>query len=77
VGPLDAGFVLRRDVLASDASDIATADADIGQLVVAHLGQFPDGFAKTAPRVEFLCDDLDRGHLPYPSVVIPGPRAHF
>jgi nucleotidyltransferase/DNA polymerase involved in DNA repair len=44
------GFRFPRYGLASDISDIASANPDIGRFDIAHLRQFPDGFAITAPR---------------------------
>lgn len=53
-----------RRRLTGDVLNVATMKPDIAEFVIAHLGQFPDGFAITSPRVELLTEELDRGHAP-------------
>jgi hypothetical protein len=56
--------LLVSDGLPSDIANITAADADIGKLVVSHLGQLPHHFAVMKPRSNLISDGLDRGHLP-------------
>ena len=58
----DASRRLRGDGLASDALDVATADADITEFAVAHLREFATRFTNATPCAELLGDSSERRH---------------
>ena len=52
----------RRDGLAGDGIDVATADADITEFAVAHLREFATRFTNATPCAELLGDSSERRH---------------